>query len=169
MKLLVMGSFAVVAIAQNANEPLQVIPSATDKAIDTFDTPHRVYLNKKVKPRKQLVVFLPGTGGDGRGGRLINETAAELGYHAVSLSYPSSIPATSCRRENDADCFERFRMEIITGEDRSGLISVNRANSIENRLLKLVIHLKSANPDDGWENFLAKGNELKWENIVLTG
>lgn len=167
--LLFIVATGVAAYAQEQRNPRQVMPSATDRAIDTFDTPHHVYLNKKAKPRKQLVVFLPGTGGDGRGGRLINETAADLGYHAVSLSYPSSIPATSCRRENEDDCFERFRMEIITGEDRSALIKVNRANSIENRLLKLVMHLKSANPGDGWENFLAKGNELKWENVVLTG
>ena len=60
-------------------------------------------------------------------------------------------------------------MEIITGEDRSGLISVNRANSIENRLLRLVMYLKANRPGEGWDSFLANGKELKWENIVLTG
>lgn len=162
------GSIGTV-IAQESSESRPVTPSATDKAIDTFDAPHYVYLNKNAKPRKQLVVFLPGTGGDGRGGRLVGQTATELGYHAVSLSYPSSVPAAICQRESDADCFEKFRMEIITGDDRSGLISINRANSIENRLLKLVMYLKANHPGEGWENFLANGNELKWENIVLTG
>mgnify|MGYP000448051374 CR=1 FL=1 len=160
---------AAVSFGQLKVDPQLIIPSATDKAIDTFDTPHHVYLNKKVKPRKQLVVFLPGTGGDGRGGKLISQTAADLGYHAVSLSYPSSIPAAICQREVDIDCFEKFRMEIITGEDRSSLISVNRANSIENRLLKLVIYLKSKAPGDGWENFVNSKGELRWENLVLTG
>ncbi len=160
---------ATVSYGQSNAEPQLITPSATDKAIDTFGTPHFVYLNKKVKPRKQLVVFLPGTGGDGRGGKLISQTAADLGYHAVSLSYPSSVPAAICQREADIDCFEKFRMEIITGEDRSGLISVNRANSIENRLLKLVLHLKKNAPDDGWGNFVSGNDELKWENLVLTG
>jgi hypothetical protein len=156
------------AFSQSA-EPMLVTPSATDKAIDTFDTPHRVYLNKKAKSRKQLVVFLPGTGGDGRGGRGISQVATDLGYHAVSLSYPSSVPASICQRESDANCFENFRMEIITGEDKSTLLSVNRANSIENRLLKLVMYLKTNHPNDGWENFVTKSGELAWENLVLTG
>ncbi len=169
MILLVTGSITDLAVGQEAIEPRLVTPSATDKAIDAFDTPHRVYLSKKAKQRKQLVVFLPGTGGDGRGGRLISQTAADLGFHAVSLSYPSSIPAALCQRETDAACFENFRMEIITGEDRSGLVSVNRANCIENRLLKLVIHLNSSNPNEGWDSFLTNGKELRWENIVLTG
>ena len=167
--IILVFSIAALAFGQDAIEPRLVTPSVTDKAIDTFDTPHHVYLNKKAKPRKQLVVFLPGTGGDGRGGRLVSQTAADLGFHAVSLSYPSSIPAALCQRETDAACFENFRLEIITGEDRTSLLSVNRANSIENRLLKLVLHLKSTNPDEGWDNFLANGKDLKWENIVLTG
>lgn len=162
-------AIATVAFGQEAIEPRLVTPSATDKSIDTFDTPHRIYLNTKAKPRKQLVVFLPGTGGDGRGGRLVSQTAADLGYHAVSLSYPSSIPAAICQRENDADCFEKFRMEIITGEDRSKLISVNRANSIENRLQKLVIHLNDRHPKEGWDSFLSGKKELLWDRIVLTG
>ncbi len=175
MNKIVLQLFLVlVAVAgihgQQRNEPQLVLPSATDRAIDTFDTPHRAYFNKQVKSRKQLVVFLPGTGGDGRGGRLISETAADLGFHAVSLSYPSSIAATICHRENDAgSCFEKFRLEIITGEDRSALISVNKANSIENRLQKLIMFLKAKNPSDGWDNYLTGKNELKWENIILTG
>ena len=160
---------AVVSFGQPKIEPQLITPSTTDKAIDSFDLPHHVYINRKVKPRKQLVVFLPGTGGDGRGGRLISQTAADLGYHAVSLSYPSSVPAAICQRETDIDCFEKFRMEIITGEDRSGLISVNRANSIESRLLKLVLYLKGKAPADGWENFIDAKGELRWENLVLTG
>ena len=168
---IVISAFLLSAVShgQNNAEPRLVKPSDTDKAIDAFDSPHFVYLNRKVKPRKQLVVFLPGTGGDGRGGRLVSQTAADLGYHAVSLSYPSSIPAAVCQREDDIDCFEKFRMEIITGEDRSRLISVNRANSIENRLLKLVLYLQRSSPNDGWENFVSGRGEMKWENLVLTG
>lgn len=161
--------FFASAYGQAPVEAITILPSATDKAIDTFDTQHFVYLNKNVKPRKQLVVFMPGTGGDGRGGRLISQTAADIGFHAVSLSYPSSVPAAICQREADANCFENFRLEIITGEDKSTLLSVNRANSIENRLLKLVQHLRSKYPADGWEAFLTAKNELRWESLVLTG
>ena len=161
--------FAVSVHGQAAIEPLMVMPSETDKAIDTFDTPHRVYFKKGVKPRRHLVVFLPGTGGDGRGGRLISQLAAGLGYHAVSLTYPSSVPAAICQRESDENCFENFRLEIITGEDKTGLLSINRANSIENRLLKLISYLHKKDPAAGWSDFLTRDNELNWERLVLTG
>lgn len=146
-----------------------ILPSVTDQAINTFDTPHSVYFNPSVNSKNELVVFLPGTGGRGRGGVLFSQTASETGFHVISLSYPSSIPAAICQSETDENCFENFRLEIIRGQDKSSLIDVNRANSIENRLQKLLVYLKQKNSKDGWGNYLTDKNEIKWENIVLVG
>ncbi len=155
--------------AQTTQPAQQVMPSATDPSIDSFDTPHNAYFTPSVKSKNELVVFLPGTGGSGRGGVLFSQTASELGFHVVSLSYPSSIPAAICQSETDENCFENFRLEIITGQDKSALIEVSRANSIENRLHKLLMYLREKNGREGWGNYLTDKNEIKWEKLVLAG
>lgn len=154
---------------QQNQQPLSVLPSTTDLAINSFDTPHGVYFNPNVKSQNKLIVFIPGTGGNGMGAKLFSKTATELGFHAVVLSYPSSIAATSCRQENDENCFENFRREIIEGKDLSSLIEVSRANSIENRLQKLLVYLRKNREKEGWEKYLTDKDEIKWEDLILSG
>jgi hypothetical protein len=146
-----------------------VLPSATDSEINTFDTAQGVYFNPSVKSKNKLVVFIPGTTGTGLGGKTFAQVAANEGFHVVSLSYPSSIAATVCHSQPDENCFENFRREIIEGQDLSPLIEVNRANSIENRLQKLLIYLKKNFEKESWARFLTKNDEINWEELILSG
>ncbi|HVN87504.1 MAG TPA: hypothetical protein VMW17_21930 [Candidatus Binatia bacterium] len=50
------------AAASRASEPFAIRPSETDRRIDSFDSPHMVWLPDG-QARNQLLVFLPGTGG----------------------------------------------------------------------------------------------------------
>ncbi|MEK7725285.1 MAG: hypothetical protein AAB336_13105, partial [Acidobacteriota bacterium] len=147
----------------------RVLPSATDSEINTFDTVHGVYFNSKAPTKNKLVVFIPGTNGNGMGAKRFSSAAAEEGFHVVSLSYPTSIAATICHSQMDENCFENFRREIIEGKDLSNLIEVNRANSIENRLHKLLLFLKKNNENEGWGKFLTETGEINWESLILSG
>lgn len=146
-----------------------VRPSLTEAEINTFDTGHGIYFNPAVKSKNKLLVFIPGTNGTGLGGKLFAQVAAEEGFHVVSLSYPTSIAATICHSQNDENCFENFRREIIEGNGLSQLIEVNKANSIENRLQKLLIYLKNNFKKENWERYLTKNKEINWENLILSG
>ena len=41
-------------------------------------------------------------------------------------------------------------MEIIDGTDRTPKVTISRANSIENRVVKLLQYLDRAHPSEGW-------------------
>ena len=74
-----------------------------------------------------------------------------------------------CGGSSDADCFENVRREIIDCTGRSSLLSVNRANSMENRLLKLLQYLHQQKPGEGWNQFYDASGQLIWEKLVLSG
>ena len=155
-------------LGAQANSPYPVIPSDTDKAITAFNDPHLVYFNRDAKPRNELLIFIPGTGGKPGGTNLFCQTAADLGYHVIALAYPSDIPATIARNESDPNAFEKFRTEIIEGRDLSPFVSVDRTNSIENRLIRVLQYLDKNEPAGGWSQFL-KGGDLVWSKIAVTG
>lgn len=153
--------------------PYPVKPSVTEAAITAFNDPHLVYFNRDVKPRNELLVFLPGTNGKPGGTNLFCQTAADLGYHTLSLSYPTDTAAAAVRNSKDPQAFEKFRLEIIEGRDLSPRVSVNRANSIENRLIKLLQHLDKSDPKGGWGQYLTTSatapGELNWSKIAMSG
>jgi pimeloyl-ACP methyl ester carboxylesterase len=147
-----------------------VSPAATDAAIHESYAPHRVSFDPAALRRNQLLIFLPGTGGRNDGSpRAFSTTAAELGYHVIDLAYPNSISATVCWRHSDPDCFEKFRWEIIEGRDTSPLIVVGRADSIENRLEKLLQMLNVREPERGWGQFLDPAGGVAWAKVALAG
>ena len=169
MLLVIFGFLFLNIFGQEIPNFKPVLPNATDSEINTFDTAHGVYFNPSVKAKNKLVVFIPGTNGTGLGGKTFAQVAANEGFHVVSISYPSSIAATSCHSQNDENCFENFRREIIEGKDLSSLIDVNRANSIENRLQKLLVYLKKNFATENWEQYLTKNEEINWEELILSG
>ncbi|MBX7169779.1 MAG: hypothetical protein K1X72_02405 [Pyrinomonadaceae bacterium] len=171
-KLIFVLSFAVLVwnvFGQQMPNFKTVLPSATDSEINTFDTVHGVYFNPSVQSKNKLLVFIPGTNGNGMGAKLFSQVAANEGFHVVSLSYPSSIAATICHSQNDEDCFENFRREIIEGKDLTPLIEVNRGNSIENRLQKLLVYLRKNFASENWGQYLTDKDEINWENLILSG
>ncbi|MES2460374.1 MAG: hypothetical protein V4671_07310 [Armatimonadota bacterium] len=149
--------------------PYPVKPSVTEAAITAFNDPHLVYFNRSVKPRSELLFFLPGTNGKPGGTNLFCQTAADLGYHTLALSYPTDTPATAVRNSSDPQAFEKFRLEIIEGKDLSPQVSVSRANSIENRLIKLLQYLDKSDPKGGWGQYLTASGALNWPRIAVSG
>lgn len=154
--------------ALGAPEIVSVRPHETDPAIRESDGPHRIFRDDSVPARSQLLVFLPGTGATTSEQDEFGRTAAALGYHVIYLMYPNDVPAAVCQDDDDEETFENFRREIIQGGDLDPRVAVDRANSIENRLLKAIQWLAAKRADEGWAQFI-EGNEPAWAKVALAG
>ncbi|HMB94327.1 MAG TPA: T9SS type A sorting domain-containing protein [Rhodothermales bacterium] len=147
-----------------------VFPSQTDAAIDDWNERHYTVINTAVTPRNQLFVFFAGTGGLPRNYQLISRHAADLGFHVINLRYPNDDAVNAlCRNASDPACYEQVRLEIIDGTDRSDLVDVDRPNSVENRLVKLLQYLDDRFPTEGWNQYLDDQNEPVWATLVVGG
>jgi len=166
--LAVAVGLGAVVPAVGAPRAYDVRPQETDPAIQQFNEPHRVFLDAAVAPRGQLLVFLPGTGATTGDQEEFGRTAAGLGYHVVYLMYPNDVAAAVCQNDEDESTFEKFRREIIAGEDLDPRVMVDRANSIEHRLMQLIQWLAANRAAEGWRQFLAD-DELAWPKVVLAG
>lgn len=158
--------------AQQADFPnvgsLTILPSTTDPAINVADIDHTVYWSKDKPAREELVVFIPGTNGNGKGAVTLCKAAASFGYRVINLSYPSDIPAAIVRDSSDPNAFLNFRLEIIEGGDKSDAVGVDRINSIENRLIKVINYLAKHRPAEGWSKY-AEGDRINWQKFVFAG
>ncbi len=162
------GSPAGAALIERLIFPVTTDPDITGATTNNFR--HVVHLDDSVPHPGRLFVFFPGTGGPPGGYRRIMQTAAEIGYHALGLAYVNdlSINFDICDGQPDPACEENARLEIIEGFDYSPHIAVNRANSIENRLIKLLQYLHQQYPGEGWNTFL-DGEAIRWDLIAFAG
>ena len=146
-------SLLVVVLVLAACE-VRIPPAATDPGITRAFDDHLVVFDEHRPLGDRLFVFLPGTGGTPDGyAALLREVAAQ-GMPAIGLMYPNGrkVNGTLCPTDaSEPNCSEQVREEIVYGVDRSSKIVISPANSIVNRLVKLLQHL-------GWTQFL-DGNQ----------
>ncbi|MCI0749568.1 MAG: hypothetical protein L0Y32_03335 [Nevskiales bacterium] len=177
---ILVGLWAVVGSAYGA--PRYVDPLVTGPGITAVPGPgdHRHLVYAPVTPQTgKLFVHLPGTHSIPDLFNDLLDTAADIGYHGVGLMYPNdeSINEAICATDNGVPaselnaCKEDVRVEIITGEDVTPYVDVDRANSIENRLIKLLEYLHQQYPSEGWDTYLTSltGGAPKWDRIVVAG
>ena len=157
-----------------APEPGRVIacikPSVTDPAIERFDSRHYILFNANTGPGGNLLVFLPGTHGTPPGPRRFLKAAADAGYRVISLDY-NDEPATNvyCPRRPDPNCTEKFRRMRIYGDGTlNPRIDNTPAESIVNRLVKLLQYLDRQEPQQKWGDYLKDGAP-NWGRIALAG
>lgn len=172
----------------SAREGLAIRPSTTDAAIKDFDEPHWVYVNRDIVLRKEaslpadrheLLLWLPGTRPPGmaapppgppRAGAsdAFCELAADLGYHVIALTYPNALSAAKCRNDPEPTAFEDFRLALIAG-GASKHVTVQRVDSIENRLIKLLQWLAEKRAREGWSQFLTQDGTIRWPRVAVVG
>ena len=147
-----------------------VAPQATDPAIDRYLDNHYAWLDTTARTNHKLLLFLPGTGLTPAVYQHVQQEAARLGYRVIGLMYPNTPGlAKVCPSDPDpAACYENSRLEIIDGIDRTPWVDVNPANSIDNRLTKVLQYLARQYPDEEWERFLVH-NQPKWSQIAVSG
>jgi len=155
--------------------PRIIAPQTTDPEIDWIPTVrpqfnhHYVWLDPSAPRRPKLVVFLPGFEGKPRCCQLLLGEAARLGYYVIGLMYPNEVNILSpCAGSPDPDCAANIRLELLDGVDRSSALSINHANSIDNRLTKLLLYLDSHFPSERWSRFLEDGRP-DWSQILVSG
>lgn len=178
--LIVLAALTLAACGGGGNEGISsgnapysertVAPLQTDPAIST-DPEHHVAINPQpaATARGKLFVFLPATGGTPVRYLSILRLGAARGYHSIGLNYPNAVSVGElCVFSDDADCHGKVRHEVITGEDSSALGSVLPANSIVNRLQKLLHYLHQQFPNEGWGQYL-DGGQIVWSKITLAG
>ncbi|MDQ3799794.1 MAG: hypothetical protein M3384_10100 [Acidobacteriota bacterium] len=154
-------------------ESVFIAPQVTDSQINQNLQNHYVAINRGAPAKNQLFVFFPGTGGVAFNYQEIVNTAANEGFHAVGLTYPNAEAVNELcgggAGNTDLDCYARMRLEVKDGVDRTNLVNVNRPNSIENRLVKLLIYLRAQRPNENWGQFLLDDATINWAKIVVSG
>ena len=147
-----------------------VAPADTDPAIDSWLSEHVVEIDRAALPRDVLLIHLPGSYDAPTSSKLSLQHAARKGVPAIGLRYPNSVIVTApCMFSSDPACFEKARLEILDGTDRSDIVDVSQANSITNRVAKLVEYLDREHPDDGWGRFLKRDGSVFWSKVIVSG
>jgi hypothetical protein len=135
-----------------------------------------------------LVVFLGGATSSPGSYTDVTSEAAGLGYGAIDLRYPNTKLAGSSCSGDDA-CFTQFRGETSFGEQvaygpgvgpyDATALSIDRANSVVNRLVSLLDYL--AQNDGYWSQFLVPSSASPyttghfghvypdWSKLVISG
>ena len=160
-----------------------VPPQATDDRIDGAVANHYVWLDTTARSNHKLFLFLPSGRSAPDTFQLVGQEAARLGYHVISLMYQNDLilvalcGAAAARSAADGSaCYESARLDIIDGRGRSAAIpelaqagfAVSEANSIDNRLTRLLDSLDAWHPGQGWSRFLVNGAP-KWSRIAVGG
>lgn len=153
-----------------AQTEYKIPPKTTDPSIDNWTEEHYVYVNRDMPKMGRLVVLLPGSGMNPSSYLLLLKAAANRGYNAIGLKYPNTFSlADLCSKSTDSSCYEKVRLEVLDGTDRTQLVYISRANSLENRLSKLLIYLKANYPEDQWSRFLNPNNSPEWSSVIVIG
>jgi hypothetical protein len=148
-----------------------VAPQTTDPAIDKALDTHRIFIDSASTSNHLLLVFMPGTAAKPTDYLLVQREAAHLGYHVIGLMFQNDVKlAKVCSATTDPSaCFSSARMEILDGVDRTPVVTVSTANSIENRLAKVLTWLATNRPTaEAWSQFLDAGAPA-WARIVVAG
>jgi len=148
---------------------LRIDPAQTDAAIATVYGPHIALYDPQAAPVHRLFLFLVGTNGRAEGSLTIDSTFAKWGYHAISLDYEDKVVTVTCAHSQDVSCFDHYRDTIVTGAPGSDKITVDAANSILNRLQKLLAYLVKHDPKGGWGEFVGDDGQPVWSRIVVAG
>ncbi len=145
-------------------------PTATDPNISGNNEHHYVMLDQSVGKRNKLLVYFAGSRARPYDYLKFSKTAASLGYHVIVLSYENltDVNYSACGGTTDETCHGRARREIWTGDDTHERLNITPANSILNRLRKLLEYLEGNYPEDNWQQYLEDSN-IVWENIVVAG
>jgi predicted esterase len=172
--------FAVAAIATSAlatsvsaegsdRAVYAIAPNTADPSIGRFLRRSVVIVDHTTSAPPMLLLFLPGTGGSPAGPGAFLNLAADQGYRVISLSY-NNEPAVmgACARDPEPACSANFRQRRLFGDPTPSSADDQPAESIVNRLTRLLQFLERSHPGEGWGAYLA--NDVPdWRRIAVAG
>ncbi len=176
------------------NGYVDIPPNSTDPSISGDPFYPNFAIPPSGTPRGRLVVLFNGTGAGPSALVGMGNALASDGYHVIGLRYASGVGTQSACPDSavttSPDCHRAFRGEVVFGSgvgDPDGYaadhpaVNVTPANSVVNRLIKLVGHLTVRFPLADWSQFedLSGGEcvespqyggcELDWTKVVALG
>jgi len=126
-----------------------------------------------------LYLFLPATGATPSDYTLIQQEAVDLGYHVIGLAYPNTDavvgichdPMRNLSYEDRQACYLNVRQQTLdpTILRNTDYTKVSAADTIYNRLTKLLTYLRKKYPEEGWGGFLDETGAPNWSRIVVAG
>lgn len=164
-------------VGRPASVERQVNATTTDSSItpapSAGEAPH-VAINPSpdATAAGKLFVFLPGTKGQPTQYRYILRAAASRGFHALGINYPNQTAmGTLCQNSTAPDCYWEARNVVVFGGGNPvpGQTAVTVADSIVNRINKLLAALAQSNGDEDWGQFLLANRTVDWSKVVLAG
>ncbi|MEO0631451.1 MAG: hypothetical protein AAFY46_12125, partial [Planctomycetota bacterium] len=121
-------------------------------------------------PQDILFVWLPGSGAAPAQYLEFTRAAAQNGFDALGLVYFSWPPVNDITTNDpDPDLPAAIRTERLFGIDTTDEVDVDAANSIENRLVKLLEHQAAAFPGERWASYLTPEGSPDWSRIAVGG
>ena len=130
---------------------------------------HQVFYNPTSPHQNTLLLHLVGSIDNPNSTLLFPTVAANNGFHCINLAYRNGISGqAACADVPNSDCHLNYRKEIIEGIDYSSEINVNTANSIDNRLIKLLQYLDASYPSQNWSQYFS-GNLVDWDKLIVSG
>jgi predicted esterase len=160
---------ALQAFRAAGNVAYEISPTDTDERIQRYTQNNIAMFKHGVAPKATLLVFFSGTGGTPMSGWPFMEAGANAGYRVIGLQYDNglSVPQT-CGKNPDVTCSDRFREKRIFGDGVSNEIDDLPAESVVNRLTKLLQYLDAHHHKEGWGQYM-RNREIDWERIVVSG
>lgn len=157
---------------QAAEQRLLVSPHATNEQLSEAESPHLVVYDAE-QAQAPLLVWLPGTNGRASPGqRQFFETARQLGYRLISITYLNARSVSQIcvgpTLRAERGCAGRVRQQRVWGEPQTRLIEDRPEEAIVPRLTRLLQHLVRADEAGQWAQYL-DGDEPRWDRIVLAG
>lgn len=168
---------AILTVVPPVSAERQVNATTTDGSITPVpasgETPHvTINPSPSVAQRGRLLVFLPGTQGRPNQYIYILRAGAARGFHAIGLNYPNQTAmGTFCQNSTDIECYWTSRNVVVFGGGVpvAGQSPVSKADSIVNRLEKLLAWMQITYPVEGWGQFLLANGTVDWSKVVLAG
>jgi hypothetical protein len=147
-----------------------VLPKTADPTADQYLDGQYAYLDPGATGEK-LVVYLGYSKSKPADHTAMLKVIASFGFPVISPQYANDAALlASCRdgSDPDVDCFYKVRLEVLDGTDHSAHLNIKKANSTEERIVRLLQYLDGHFPGEGWGRFLDGANPL-WSAIVISG
>ena len=115
-----------------------------------------------------LLLFLPATRAIPRDYRSFLDTAASLGFHVLALDYPNRGKSVVHLCAGNPRCYGQVQRNRFQGGDRNAFSSVDRQDSILNRLRMSLTYLERTDPGGAWSRYRS-GSDIRWGRVVVAG
>lgn len=168
---------ATLTVTSPTSVERQINATTTDSSITAVpsagEAPHiAINPSASINPKGKLLVFLPGT--QGRPGQYtyILRAGASRGFHTIGLNYPNQTAMGAlCQVSSDPECYWSARNVVVFGGSApvNGQSPVTKADSIVNRLEKLLAWMQTTYPAEGWGQFVLTNGSVDWSKVILAG